>query len=488
LVALVAGMLCAVVADHSPADGESALELLRQGEAQARAGDIDQAIDLARAALRGDPRLTAAHRLLGDALARKGLTTEAIDAYAQALTLSPQDSGVRDAVRGLLAGDYPETMAKDTPMALAVADLVSFGRVEIALSDERLEPERRGSRPAMATLEPLPVRGRDGGDGLPVPRIGGRANRALYGYLWDADSGRYRRRVSVYWASVAPIGFPDAAALTARRALDLLVKLYAVREGYLGPTRPVVRLWLQDGGPAGAESWGADLYVYRAWSARGDAEWLRQIAHEFGHVTLPGVDHFQRPEAWANGHLGERLFIDWLSRNRALLSGDSPWTAGLSADDLLQRRIGPLVDLFLREGPSSALARDPDEQGMNYYLGAVLYLDRAFGSALVTAAMKKTYGVTTEDFLAGAANVIGERATTAGLTLSAPMMAGMGERAFWVFLDPGKWTVEGPGGDPAPAVEVDGMARRGSFPTTRPGWHRMVLGADLVEVRLRLAP
>ena len=47
-------------------------------------------------------------------------------------------------------------------------------------------------------------------------------------------------------------------------------------------------------------------------TSKPQAEACRELAHEYGHAVLPAIGGFKSPEDWANGYLGERLFLRWL--------------------------------------------------------------------------------------------------------------------------------------------------------------------------------
>src|SRR5205807_32206 len=80
------------------------------------------------------------------------------------------------------------------------------------------------------------------------------------------------------------------------------------------PPAPIVDVWLMRDGLPGAEEAGNDIYLYAIGQDRAPAEWLREIAHEYSHLTLPVVGPFTSPERWGNGYLGERLLMQWLIR------------------------------------------------------------------------------------------------------------------------------------------------------------------------------
>lgn len=122
------------------------------------------------------------------------------------------------------------------------------------------------------------------------------------------------------------------------------------------------------------------IYIYEMPSFGKDrVEMVREIAHEYGHATLPPVGPFGKPEDWANGDLGERLYIRWLFDdlvNRRLQRGD---VLGATVDGLesyLKREADPLIRKIATNGPDLSLLAKKGEAAMNEYLGLVLYAER----------------------------------------------------------------------------------------------------------------
>jgi hypothetical protein len=165
---------------------------------------------------------------------------------------------------------------------------------------------------------------------------------------------------------------------------------------------------------------------------RPPGEWARQLTHEFGHLALPGVDHYREPEAWANGLLGERLLLKWLLANPAIRLR---LLDGLNAADQLRERIAPLIRGFLAEGPASPLANGASAEAMNWYLGLALYVEAALGPSALSDAMAMTRSTRAATFLLAVQRVMAQRAER-GVTLQAA-----GEGSLWLYLPAGRWRV-----------------------------------------------
>jgi len=126
---------------------------------------------------------------------------------------------------------------------------------------------------------------------------------------------------------------------------------------------------------------------------REEAEWLRQILHEYGHVVLPAFNSFKPPlEPYANGLLGETLGMLWVA------SDPSVWgvpmelgTSTMNADKLpttvrehVRSRALASLKFWRGKGVVSALRRDTGVEGVLYLQGFTVYVDRVYGAGIVS--------------------------------------------------------------------------------------------------------
>ncbi len=97
------------------------------------------------------------------------------------------------------------------------------------------------------------------------------------------------------------------------------------------------------------------IYIYDLASFKDPIEKAREVAHEYGHASLPAVGGFKVPEDWANGFLGEKIFLYW-ARTQLLsktLSPEDFMGAELpQVDAWVKKNVEPLIIRGLREGPS----------------------------------------------------------------------------------------------------------------------------------------
>jgi len=217
-------------------------------------------------------------------------------------------------------------------------------------------------------------------------------------YVYIADHGASRaesrssppptpwmvRRFAVY--------VPDRDTLPfARRAARFLALLWDAanrRFGTLarGLRKTTVDVWMTRSGEAGAEQFRNNLYLYDLLSARTGIEWARELAHEYGHYLLPGASGYTEPENWANGFLGERLFLKWLADD--ILAGrldatEVPFVQLADLKDYRARQVTPLIARMRADGPDNALLARTDRRAMDAFTGLLLYAEEIYGSAVL---------------------------------------------------------------------------------------------------------
>ncbi len=135
----------------------------------------------------------------------------------------------------------------------------------------------------------------------------------------------------------------------------------------------------------GGETRDNQVYVFATGAPRSAVEWVRTLAHEWGHLTLPAARGFSAPEGDASGFLGERLYLKWLRAE--MLAGKTPapedGTESAGLNQYHARQIAPLIARFQAAGPGSPKLDGRDAGAMDLYVGAALAADEALGSALL---------------------------------------------------------------------------------------------------------
>jgi len=118
------------------------------------------------------------------------------------------------------------------------------------------------------------------------------------------------------------------------------------------------------------------IYIYDLASFTDPTEKLREVAHEYGHATLPPVGGFQRPEDWANGHLGERVYLRWIRNQMAqgkYLIADAMGATFEGVDQYVKANVDPLAEAAVTEGPKAKWA---GVGNMNGFLGLALAAEK----------------------------------------------------------------------------------------------------------------
>lgn len=249
----------------------------------------------------------------------------------------------------------------------------------------------------------------------PNPRVGG-VFRASCGVDID-EHGTLVRRFVVHAPSREHLPFAERAG----RFLGLLWSLGDRHFGTLCSRlreRPV-EVWLSLEGEAGGEQINQHLYVYDLLSSRSGLEWARELAHEYGHYLLPGASGYAEPENWANGVLGERLFLSWIREavGAKLVDSDQiPWVSTAEIDDYCAKQVDPLTDKFCSAPPDITLLSAKDKKAFNAFTGLMLYADSVYGEGalmkmLAFLPLESTRQPHGQDFLAALTSWINDQST-----------------------------------------------------------------------------
>lgn len=108
-------------------------------------------------------------------------------------------------------------------------------------------------------------------------------------------------------------------------------------------------------GPSGPGRPVNTIYIYDLASFKDPIEKAREVAHEYGHASLPAVGGFKVPEDWGNGFLGEKMFLLWARTQleAKLLAPEDLMGARLpQVDSWVKINVEPLVRKGLSEGPN----------------------------------------------------------------------------------------------------------------------------------------
>ncbi len=156
------------------------------------------------------------------------------------------------------------------------------------------------------------------------------------------------------------------------------------------------------GKPGGEQFFGEDfpphgrptsvntICIYDLPSFTNPLEMAREVAHEYGHAVLPSVGGFVQPEDWANGYLGEKLFLRWVRDAMAahtLEPADAMQVDFASLDGWVKARVDPLVTQAATNPPNFVLLKKTGLEAMNYYHGLVLYADTIMPKSVAARSM-----------------------------------------------------------------------------------------------------
>ncbi len=415
LVLVVAASLGAITPGY--ADRTEAVQLVQEAQQLLDEGKHPEARKKLAEALQADPSYPEAHANLGYLHEVSGEIEEALDRYGLALKLAPDHTYSRGRMRQLFyTARFPRWIKLDylkySPLSVVVdrcqiklpadSPTAPARRFDFAYTTSLLFPEEMG-RNDPALRIPIPAAGRDTG----VYAI---VNRVSYGMIRRPNSPVLDLRFVVQYPSRTISQSDRDYTQLAATVTHLLLRFSGYAATYLnrpptGDNEGLVHVYLCESGPAGAEQYENNIYLYDIDLARTAAEWTREVAHELGHYLLPAVGQFDEPEKLGNGLLGERLFLQWLAAEAELVSG-APWpsqetstalSAVLSGDaqkvaDYVQEQCRPALDLWLREGPDSPLLGAKSAEAMDYFTGFCLWVLAAHGPEVLAEVFDNTPG------------------------------------------------------------------------------------------------
>lgn len=426
---------------------------------------------------------------------------ELLDTYGLAMMNAAEVKDIRQRIDDLTAQEFPVQLGKFGPLALP-GHPTPF---TFTMSDPQLPTEAQGTYQALITTTPLPVPNAYTTD----PKYGSDPKynddpkyghwtfqHMLLAYNYDREQRVWRLRFRVMWQEVHD---QQAERLQlAQSTARLLLRLATIVHAYTGlepglTGEHVVNVWLAERGDVGGEAYNANIYLQQVGIRRSDTEWVRELAHEYGHqVLLPAVGGYEKPEWGANGRLGERLFMRWALLNPDTSANTLPWLQGLNATDVRERVIRPIRQ-FAALGPNHPQMRGTDATAMENFVGMALYLELTHGSRFLVDVLREMdtplYAVPltlASAKLAGFLEAVVSRETflesTEHPVLTLRLRELPTEIPLWVWLRAGTWQGEFEVTGDTPlrlSVAVDGKdcfmdeGRRFLATGLTEGWHRI---------------
>ncbi|MBV6490268.1 MAG: hypothetical protein IT202_00010 [Fimbriimonadaceae bacterium] len=123
------------------------------------------------------------------------------------------------------------------------------------------------------------------------------------------------------------------------------------------------------------------VYIYGIQTFTKPPEQAREVAHEYGHATLPPVGGFETPEDWGNGYLGEKLYLKWFHDEVAASRLRPDDVMGTTVEELA-RYVKSEVDPFMTKAATTEPAKSSiggkGPASMDAYVGLVLYAEAIF--------------------------------------------------------------------------------------------------------------
>lgn len=241
-----------------------------------------------------------------------------------------------------------------------------------------------------------------------------------------------------------------------------LVDVYLAREGSPGGEhRFDMDPFITDSG--GKPERVNTIYIYKVDSFREPFEMAREVAHEYGHATLPPVGGYDYPEEWVNGDMGERLYLMWLAEAMAAgkaVPEDAMGATRAQLESYVQRNVTPLVRDAMLNGPNQARLARRDKSGFEAFLGQFLYSAVLLPRPVLARAV--LLGTQTQKGTGYPAGVVEAMSEREEVELRKP--AGAGSSPIWIPL--GKGTIRG--------AKV--LSRSG-------GWARIQPTAEIMMIR-----
>ncbi len=526
------------------ADRTEAVELVEQAQELLDQGQHEQARKQLAVALKADPTYPEVHAQLGFLHEASGEIERAVDCYGQVLQLAPNHSHARARMRYVFyQARFPRWVKLDYLKYSPISVVVDKCQVRLPGADALRSRRRLDFAYTTSLLFPEEMGRSDPAPRIPIPagqygRAYATVNRVCYGLVGRPNSQVTDLRFVVQYPSQTISHADNDYSQLATTITHLLLRFSGYAAMYLnrpptGDDEGLVHVYLCEPGPAGAEQYENNIYFYDIDQPRTAAEWAREVAHELGHSLLPAVGRFDEPEEMGGGLLGERLFTQWLAAEAELVTG-ARWPSQTVADavgavlngdgqkvaDYIQEQCRPALDLWLREGPESALVQAKSAEAMDYFTGFCLWVLAAQGPQVLAEILDNTPGENPAptDFLAtyreivtrnlevqawrvnaGALNPAQSRLaqlTQEGAVRREEITLGPGDTALLpVFLPAGAWVIAAEAVPSGESVNLEFRLGEQTLVSPSPltiftdeaGWHtvRLSVGGDTDQLHLQ---
>ncbi len=337
----------------------------------------------------GDPH--AGRRMAATRYEMQGLLEKAVAEYIKILAQDPDDPHARERAKALVEIQMPLWLPEEAETA------APFDHEAVVF-----EFPPNGTDPAAqkALYRLLITRGAfSAQEGARWDEVHEKGFALIdYAYVWHPVKRRYEVRVAAHWEEQGQTQLAHDA-LSAAAAFYCLVK---ERLGFdpTGRWGDPIDLWLTSKGEPGARAQGRSIYIYTAHTPRVPGEWLREIAHEYGHVSFPGLGGFEdTDDPWVDGHLAEVLLAKWLTADG--VPAWMPWSMPDWEAAARQER-ERLLGLAGEAGIDTSRLSGKDEAARDYLLGLAVRLEAEQGPEGLAAVLRKCARGSAERFVRAA--------------------------------------------------------------------------------------
>ena len=336
---------------------------------------------------------------------------EAITAFARAARLYPagNDSfdllsgNIQSALQQSLQNGFPQSAAPDVLADIATfADhskwqiknnlydianplgsnestffIYTYGNIKAPASDPKTAPLYRN---------------------IPVSQLPAELNSTQILYIYNIPASEYYSGLATLQLKVR-FSDPSDAALAAHLG-QMMLQAKLIDDNFLNRKPAVLTLWLETVAADWPNSvdtnspWEAaakidsepnSIMVFRIREPRTDTEWMRELMHEYGHVAWPDFKTFVPPiEPNANGVLSETMEPIWFAQHTE--NDDSNKKI---VYPLIEQTALPVLQNWLKKNPNSEMATGTSEQARQYLQGLCVYIDRVFGTKVLSDVMAK---------------------------------------------------------------------------------------------------
>ncbi|MFW5697054.1 MAG: hypothetical protein ACOCX1_00670 [Fimbriimonadaceae bacterium] len=234
-----------------------------------------------------------------------------------------------------------------------------------------------------------------------------------------------------------------------------LVEVYLAEEGKPGGEQ-LFTVDEHDTGPFGRARKVNLIYIYHLETFVDPLEKAREVAHEYGHATLPPVGRYTAPEAYANGFLGERIYLTWALEQVEDGELEPADFMGASRDELARyqfEKVQPLVKRVALNGPNLGLLAGDSSNAMDEFLGTAMYFYELMGPRRWMRGMRLASSIEAPEIHKGLLEAFHEQPT---FEIEVPEYLRSEERV-WIPLPPG-----------GKVSNADALKRQGDWVLIRP--------------------